>query len=88
MGDRRKLGASNVQLVDAKQLLLLSRHRFAEALFHRGHQKHVRALASELKLIAHLFFQNGRSKGAEALAVFDLQIHHALHLLITWIAND
>ena len=88
MGDCRQLRTSDVQLLDAKQLLLLSGHWLAEALLHGSHQKHVRALACELELIAHLFFQHRRRKGAEAFAVFDLQIHHALHLLIAWITND
>ena len=84
-GDRRP---ADVELVDAKELLLLLGHRGAAIFPDRRHQQHVGALAVDLEVVRHVVVHHRRGKGSERLAELDLQVHDRLHLLGARIADD
>ena len=90
VGHRRQRRAGHVELVDAKQGLLLRGHGPAVLGLYPRHQQHVRTGLARLqfKPFAGLFCQHRGGKGAETLAVFDLQVHHALHLWGARIPQD
>ena len=55
---------------------------------HGRHEQHIRRFAIDLEVVADAIVGHARSERPEALPVFDLQIHHLLHLRASWIAED
>ena len=74
MRHRGDLRAFDVEFVDAEELVFRFRHLAPEFGLNIGDQKHIRAVVVELEPLGHVFAQNRRREGAEALAKLDPQI--------------
>ena len=88
MGDRRHIRTRYLQLLNAKKLLLILAHSDLAFFFNRSHLQHIRRIGVQFKIFVHVFAQDSRGKRPEALAEFDLEVHHRLRLGRAWIADN
>jgi hypothetical protein len=75
VGNGRNLGAGDIELIDAEQLLLCICHAQTLVLLYRRNQQHIRTAAVDFEPVRDLLRLDGRGKGSEGLAVFDLEVH-------------
>ena len=85
---RRDVRARHVEQIDPPQGLLGLGHGRAPRLDDGGHQQHVRTVGIHGEIVGDALPQDRGRKGPEGLAVFDLEVHHRLHLRAASIAND
>ena len=88
MRHRRNVRARNIELLDAKELLLLGAHRLAPGLHDIGDHQHIGTVGFKLEPLADIFAQHRGRERPEGFAELDLEIEHRLHCRRPRVAKD